>query len=144
MHPSEEIYQRVMNDLLQAQETLDVMLKEIRSKLDAILSKQKVTTVAKLPQKNLYKGYLILEQIAEGRFNKGRELHSLWRRYDRHTESIGSNFETQKETAETLSELTLEINVLDRKLDLMTEAGRDLTSVSFFSNFKRQQNIATL
>ena len=88
MHPSEETYQKVMDDLLQAQETLDVMLKEIRNKLDVMLSKQKVTTVTKFPQKSLYKGYLILEQIAEGRFNKGRELHSLWRRYDRHTENM--------------------------------------------------------
>ena len=132
MHPSEETYQKVMDDLLLAQETLDVMLKEIRCKLDAILSKQKVTTVAKLPQRKLYKGYLILEQIAEGRLNKGRELHSLWRRYDRHTENISSHFEAQKLTAETLSQFTMEMNVLERKLNLMAEAGRDLTSVRFF------------
>ena len=144
MHPSEETYQKVMDDLLHAQETLDVMLKEIRSKLDAMLSKQKVTTVTKFPQKSLYKGYLILEQIAEGRFNKGRQLHSLWRRYDRHTENISSHFEGQKETAETLSQLNMEMNVLERKLDLMAEASRDLTSVSFFSNIKRKKLSAIL
>ena len=49
MHPSQETYQKVIDDLLQAQDTLDGMLKTIKCKLDAILSKQKVSTAAQIP-----------------------------------------------------------------------------------------------
>ena len=130
MNPSKEAYEQVISILSEAQDSLETMSKTLKEKLDARTAERNAaaTEDAAKPTKN--RRYPILEEIAQRRFAKGKELNTLWKRYDRQTEHITSHFEVQKETAELLSGLTVELNVLEKTLDLMSKASTDLTNVS--------------
>ena len=129
-HQTEETYQQVISILTEAQESIDAMAKTLKDKLDARTTEKDAAATQDATEGKKDIRYPVLEQIAQRRFAKGKELHTLWKRYDRQTENITSHFEVQKETAELLSGLTVELNVLEKTLDLMSKASTDLTTVS--------------
>ena len=129
-HQTEETYQQVISILTEAQESIDAMAKTLKDKLDARTAEKDAAATQDATEGKKDIRYPVLEQIAQRRFAKGKELHTLWKRYDRQTENITSHFEVQKETAELLSGLTVELNVLEKTLDLMSKASTDLTNVS--------------
>ena len=128
MNPSKETYENVLANLTDAQEKLETMSKEMKSKLDAVASEENKVALPEASQQS--KGFMVLERVAAQRFAKGKNLRIELRRYDRQTENITSHFELQKETAGLLSQLVVELNELDKTLGLMSQAATDLTNVS--------------
>ena len=134
MNPSKESYEEVISILSEAQDSLEMMSKTLKDKLDARTAERKAEAEAEASEdaakQTKDRRYPVLEEIAQRRFARGKELHTLLKRYDRQTEHITSHFEVQKETAELLSGLTVELNVLEKTLDLMSKASTDLANVS--------------
>ena len=132
MNPSKESYEQVISILSEAQDSLEMMSKTLKDKLDARTAERKAEAEASedAAKQTKDRRYPVLEEIAQRRFARGKELHTLLKRYDRQTKHITSHFEVQKETAELLSGLTVELNVLEKTLDLMSKASTDLTNVS--------------
>ena len=130
MNPSNEAYEQVISILSEAQDSLETMSKTLKEKLDARTAERNSAAAEDAAKPTKDRRYPVLEEIAQRRFAKGKELHTLWKRYDRQTDHITSHFEVQKETAELLSGLAVELNVLEKTLDLMSKASTDLTNVS--------------
>ena len=122
LNPTEAIHGEIMEELNGYQKALEDMLNKTKG-----------------PSKpNPCQGYTVLEQIALKRSAKNRELHYLWRRYDRKTEEITSHFDAQKETAQILSQLTLELRQLENTLRLLEKVSVNLSEVSFHQKYKER------
>ena len=121
LNPTEGSHSKIIEELNRYQKALEEILNKIE----------------RHSKPNPCKGYAVLEQIALKRSAKNRELHYLWKRYDRKTEEITSHFDAQKETAQVLSQLTLELRQLENTLRLLEKVSVNLSEVSFHQKEKQ-------
>ena len=128
-HSSKESHSKILEELISYQGALEEMLNRIESNVDGKSVELKNIKASGPSKSNASKGYAVLEQIAIRRSAKKRELHTLWKRYDRKTEEITSHFDAQKETAQVLSRLTLELRQLENTLRLMEKVSANLSEV---------------
>ena len=135
MSTSEETYNQVLNDLLGAQESLELMSKAMKHKLDSVAPEESKSSTEESPKQSHHRGFMVLERIADERFARGRKLQIHLRRYDSETDNISSLFEVQKETAGLLSQLTAELTELGKALDHMSQAATSLTNVSLNNRY---------
>ena len=133
MAPSVKTRENTVREIRSAQQSLETILQEME---DSITSKseelRKLQTEAS--DKTRYKGVEASQKRELERLAKGQDLYFYWKRYDRQTENITSHFEAQKETAQVLSKLTLELTELKRNLELMSKTSTDLSNVRFIEN----------
>ena len=130
-HNSQESHSKILAKLSDHQKELDEMLTRVEDNIDGKSAELKNIKPPGPSKPKPCEGYAVLEQIALKRSAKKRELHSLWKRYDRKTEEITSHFDAQKETAQVLSQLTLELRQLENTLRLLEKVSVNLSEVSF-------------
>ena len=131
MTPSVKTREKAVRDIRSAQKSLEIILQEmegtIKSKSEDL---QKLQSEAS--DNTRYKGYDASQKRELERLAKGHDLYFYWKRYDRQTENITSHYDAQKETAQVLSKLTLELMELKRNLELMSKTSADISNVRFF------------
>ena len=140
--------QRSLNGMSDTKNKKLIDIRDIRSiqySLEAILQEMEGSITSKKDQleklqpessdQTQYKGYEASQKRELLRLAKGQDLYFYWKRYDRQTENITSHFEAQKETAQVLAKLTLELSQLERNLELMSKTSTDLSNVRLFTLF---------
>ena len=116
---SQEPFNWAMKELNQYQMSLEQRLKEMKASMNRRSSEIKRK-----------EDRCDLSTPFEKRFFTGKELHYLWKKCDKKTQDISWYFEAQKETARQLFQLKLNIEELQKTLDVTSKASVHLSNVS--------------
>ena len=128
MTPSGKTREKAIRDIRSVQYSLETILQEMESSITS-KSEQLQKLQAESSDQTQYKGCDASQKRELLRLARGQDLYFYWKRYDRQTENITSHFEAQKETAQVLAKLTLELSELERNLELMSKTSTDLSNV---------------
>ena len=143
MTPSAKTREKAVRDIRSVQYSLENILQEMEGSITS-KSEQLQKLQAESSDQTQYKGYEAPQKRELQRLAKGQDLYFYWKRYDRQTENITSHFDAQKETAQVLAKLTLELSELRKNLELMSKTSTDLSNVRLLYSSSLNAEIFTV
>ena len=118
-----------VRDLKGTQQSLAKILKDMDSSIKT--KREQLESLTTTSYQRQDKEYDVSQKRDIERMAKGQGLYFQWKRYDRQTENITEHYELQREIAETMSQLALDLIELKKTLDLMSRASTDLSNVRY-------------